>query len=129
MRSMPSAARAKQKYRPSRLRLTSETTPKALSTGTPTTARAASTSAVRSLRKNESEIFIAAFRRKQARGLVLQEENHQAQQHHLGVHALQEGLQELVERTDAEAGDHRAGQLAHAAGHHHHEGVHDVILP
>src|SRR5690349_6883187 len=105
----------------------SETSPSLLATGTTTMARKHRMSAVRSWRR-KGLVFIASLGGEEAGGPVLQEEDHEAEEHHLGVHALQERLEELVEAADAEPGDDRARQLAHAAGDDHHEGVDDVDL-
>ena len=47
---------------------------------------------------------------------------------HLAEHRAQPGLDDLVEPADARGGEDGAGELAHPARHHHHEGVHDVVL-
>jgi hypothetical protein len=59
---------------------------------------------------------------------LLDEDDDEHQHHDLGQHRARPAFQQLVQDAQAQAGVHRAGQLAHAAQHHHHEAVDDVAL-
>src|SRR5258706_15361798 len=59
----------------------------------------------------------------------LDEEDDEHEHCDLGEHSTLPGLEQLVGKTQAQGGVHRAGEWSNAAENHDHEGIDDVGLP
>src|SRR5215831_10451185 len=128
MRSMPRARIAYARNLPKRFRVKSlsrhgEPAGKAFSSGNRTTNTAAAP-----VRRARSRVGIAPLDREETGGPPLDEQDHEDEDEDLAVHGPEGRLDDLVQPADAEGGQDTAEQLAHAAGHHDHERVHDVVL-
>src|SRR5207247_2643981 len=75
-----------------------------------------------------SRLGTASPRGEESGRSALQEDHDRDQDGHLGEHGAERGLDPLVQPADARRGQDGPRELPDAARHHHHEGVHDVVL-
>ncbi|MNW07725.1 hypothetical protein D3C71_2043890 [compost metagenome] len=59
----------------------------------------------------------------------MNKQDNQRQDQDFTQHGANLWFENFVEDTEAKSRHHRPGQLAHAAKHHHQEGVDDITLP
>jgi len=69
-----------------------------------------------------------AFSRKQAAGRLLDEQDHDHEQHDLAQHRAGIGLEKLVGDAQRHGADQRAPKIADTSEHHHQEAVDDIAL-
>src|SRR2546430_11486078 len=75
-----------------------------------------------------SRLGTASPRGEESGRSALQEDHDRDQDGHLGEHGAERGLDPLVQPADARRGQDGPRELPDPARHHHHEGVHDVVL-
>src|SRR6266850_2965177 len=125
---MPSARMAYARNLPKRFRVKSDTR-SAVPGGSALRAGRTATTAIAPARSPQrSRLRIAPLGREEPRWTALDEQDHEHQDQDLPEDRAHPWLDDLVEPADSDRGEDAPGQLPDPARHHHHEGVHDVVL-